>query len=157
MGFKTAGVLLVAAVASSLHLAAAAEQDIHAIRVLNSVPLTEENFERAKHIRVDQVPRQYPIDVGGPLSPKFFVDGVEVSQQTKVGFKIALNAVIFPILTKVHCRTFGPYHLPSVFVTGRLANLARRCHSLHDLPRVRGPRPRRHRRGLCLHRGQLLP
>ena len=99
MGFKTAGVLLVAAVASSLHLAAAAEQDIHAIRVLNSVPLTEENFERAKHIQVDQVPRQYPIDGGGPMSPKFFVDGVEVSQQTKVGFKIALNSVTFPILT----------------------------------------------------------
>ena len=62
---------------------ARAELSIHESRVLHSVPLTKENFDRAKNIKVDDVPRKYPLDVGGPLSPKFITNGVE-GTQTKV-------------------------------------------------------------------------
>ena len=67
---------------------------IHESRVLNSVPLTQENFERAKNIDLSKVERKYPIGLGGPQGVKYFTDGVE-GPQTQV--KIVVLAEMFPV------------------------------------------------------------
>ena len=61
---------------------------LHESRIRSSVPLTEENFERAKLLKSEDVLRKYPIGTGaGPLRPRYITNGVE-GPQTKVGHEI---------------------------------------------------------------------
>ena len=48
---------------------ALADFDRREFRVLNSVPLTEDDFLRAKTLDHKAVERDYPADFGGPMMP----------------------------------------------------------------------------------------
>ena len=78
------GVVLALVIAPPTAVVQGTHLTLHEARVRSSVPLTEENFERAKFIKSEEVVRKYPIGTGpGPIRPKFITNGVD-GPQTKV-------------------------------------------------------------------------